>query len=249
MPTGKTNSWIVPLKGHDFDIEELPIYLQDCEVCVQKRDDKYFLVLPTSVTGPTYDEVGRLARERLNLINGVGSLLLEVFHPIEIGDGPYFGIDACGKITQTVIELGTAEIRCKTGNVTALVNGVPQPDLRTGQATRLINTATTSSGTSDALVIVGRHEPSWSELYLVYELVESNVGGRMYLDGWIGRKEGKLFTWTANSYTALGRSSRHGKDQRIPPPHPMPHPTAIKLIRSLVLNWLRWLDDSLESTD
>lgn len=247
MATGKTNAWIVPLKGHAFDMENLPIYLHDSPVYIQKREEDYFLVLPTSVAGPTYEDVRRLAYQHLDLINGAASVLQNSFRPLEIVDGPYFGIDAKGNRTHTIVTLGTAEIRCKTGNLTALVNGVPQPDLRAGQATRLLHAAATSSAASDALVIVGRLMPSWSELYLVYELVESNVGGLMYIEGWIGRTEGNLFTRTANSYTALGRAGRHGKDRGTPPAIPMPHQTAINLVRSLVLSWLRWIANNPEN--
>lgn len=105
------------------------------------------------------------------------------FRPLEIADGPYFGIDAKGNRIHTVVTLGTAEIRCKAGHLTALVNGVPQPDLRAGKATRLLCAAATSSAARGALVIVGRPMPSWSELYLVYELVESNVGRLIYIEG------------------------------------------------------------------
>lgn len=69
---------------------------------------------------------------------------------------------------------------------------------------------------ADALTLVGRPSPSWSELYLIFELVEANVGGRMFADGWIGRTEANLFTRTANSYTALGMAGRHGKDRGDP---------------------------------
>lgn len=247
MDYSKTNAWIVPIKGHAFDLEDLPIYLEGSAVYIQKQEGDYFLVLPTNITGLTYEDVGRLAREHLDLINGASSILLGSFRPLEIGDGPYFGIDANGNRIHTVVTLGTAEVRCQTGHLTALVNGVAQPDLRTGQATRLLQVAATSTAASDALVILGRSMPSWSELYLVYELVESNVGGRMYLECWIGRTEGKLFTRTANSYTALGRAGRHGKDRGRPPAIPMSHPTAIKLMRSLVWAWLTWIVRSLEN--
>ncbi len=68
------------------------------------------------------------------------------------------------------------------------------------------------------MALIGRPSPTWSELYLIFELVEANVGGRMHTEGWIDRTEKKLFTRTANSYTALGREGRHGKIVAMLPP-------------------------------
>jgi len=148
------------------------------------------------------------------------------------------GLDSSGEVVSTVVPTGTAECRAKGGRVTVAINGVPQPDQRAGQLARLLMTAASSTAMSDALAIVGRVSPSWSELYLAYELVESNTGGRMYSEGWIDRTEGTLFARTANSYTALGREGRHGKDRGGAPAIPMARADATQLVRRLVSAWI-----------
>jgi hypothetical protein len=68
----------------------------------------------------------------------------------------------------------------------------------------------------DALVIIGRPNLTWSELYLLFELVQAEVGGEMFDLGWISRRDADLFTHTANNYSALRSNGRHGKDKGDP---------------------------------
>jgi hypothetical protein len=232
-------AWVVPLKGHAFDLEDLPIYLDGSPVTVVKREASYFLHVSASLAGPTYERVGELATEFLGLINGAASVLIHGYRSIELGTDGFYGIDVNGEIAHTVIQVGTAEARCKGGHVTIAINGVPQEDLRKGLMNRLLREARQDRAKADALALVGRSSPSWSELYLVFELVEANVGRRMYSQGWVDKSEANLFTRTANSYTALGKNGRHGKDRGDPPAKPMQQPDAIALMRSLVAGWLK----------
>jgi hypothetical protein len=206
---------------------------------VVKRGDKYFLQLSTSVAGTTYERVGELAADFLALVNGAASVLIHGYRPIELEGGAFNGIDENGEIAHTVIQVGTAEMRCKAGQVTIAINGVAQPDQRKGSMSPILREALHNRAKADALMLVGRSFPSWSELYLVFELVEANVGRRMFTEGWIGQTDATLFTRTANSYTALGTAGRHGKDRGDPPAAPMQQQAAVTLMRSLVAAWLR----------
>jgi hypothetical protein len=238
MTCDAVSAWIVPLKGHSFDLEDLPIYLSGSPVTVVKRNAGYFMQLSTSVTGAGYERVTTLANEYLALINGAAIVTLDGFQPIELGDG-LFGIDANGEVKHTVLQVQSAVMRSKAGHVTVAVNGVALPDDRTGAMSRLLRSAAEHQAKADVLALIGRPSPTWSELYLVFELVEAHVGGRMYSEGWIGRADAKRFTHTANSYTALGKAGRHGKDTNHPPPKPLPHRAATVFMRSLVANWLK----------
>ncbi len=239
MTNRAITAWVVPLKGHEFDLEDLPIYLDGSPVTVVKRGAKYFLQLSTSVAGPTYERMDDVAANLLALVNGAASVLIQGYRPIELEGGAFYGIGAKGEVAHTVIQAGTAEARCKGGQVTIAINGVAQPDHRKGAMGELLRQASHNRAKADALTLVGRPSPSWSELYHVFELVEVNVGSRMFADGWIGRTEANLFTRTANSYTALGAAGRHGKDRGDPPAEPMPQQAAVTLMRSLVAAWLR----------
>lgn len=90
----------------------------------------------------------------------------------------------------------------------------------------------------DVLAILGREEVRWHDLYHVFEVIEDDVGGRMFIDGWVTKADVKRFTQTANSRRAIGRDARHGHDRIKPPKNPLPHKEAHGLVIRLVRRWL-----------
>jgi hypothetical protein len=241
MEYAPSNCWLVPLQGHDFDLEDLPVYLRGGPVQVCKRDGRHYLVLPFTTFGAAYDPIRDVATETVARINGVMTLLASPYWPIAVLDSAYFSVDEKGQVAHQVIPVGTAHERNKAGQLGVSIDGVPQGDPRTGRAARFLEAAEQNQALADALVLVGRPAPSWAELYLVFELVESNSGRQMIDRGWISKEAARNFKWTANSYTALGRLGRHGKNQNAPPPAPMSHPQAIELMRQLVSGWAKSL--------
>ena len=121
------------------------------------------------------------------------------------------------------------------------VGGKTQPDPQKLSASNLLRASAISTCAHDALVISGRPTLTWSELYLLFELVESDVGSKMLDFGWIKNSEKKLFEHTVNSYSALRSEGRHGKDKGSAPSKPMLLNDATSLIKRLVLAWLNHL--------
>jgi hypothetical protein len=233
------STWIIPIEGHQFDIEDLPQLLAGCPVEIVKRADaKYYLKLPVALAGSE----PRIAKDKvlqyLAVINGAAVLLCDSYRPVELGDS-LFAIDDNDRVTNTVLLADAGKIRLKGGHVNFYVNGIAQSDPRLGAALPFMNFAAQSTAANDVLVLVGRTVPSWSELYLVFELVQANGGDLMVEKGWIGRAEQSLFCRTANSYTALGPEARHGKDQHQPPASPMTYEQAKKAILLLATHWLQ----------
>jgi hypothetical protein len=72
----------------------------------------------------------------------------------------------------------------------------------------------------------------------VFEVVETDVGSKMFADGWATKKEVKRFTRTANSRHAIGGEARHGHNRFQPPKRPMSHSEAHDLVLGLVRRWL-----------
>jgi hypothetical protein len=231
-------SWIVPLIGHQFDLEDLPLWFAGEDIYVATRDNMFVLVIPSSIIGASYEPVRAFAEDQLELINGIGRLLNSAFRPLSLAD-QLFAVDSVGSVVHTVLAVNPAEIRVKASSVRALVGGILQPDPRESVASTFIRAASLSPRARDALIIVGRPTLTWSELYLLFELVQTDVGGRMFELGWISRNDANLFTRTANSYSAVHSDGRHGKDRGQPPTHPMQKGVAITLIRGLVLAWLQ----------
>ena len=238
MDTQPITSWIVPLVGHQFDLEDLPLWLAGQDVRVATRNNTYVLVIPSTIVGDNYEPVRAFAESRLEWINGIGRLLNPAFRPLSLADR-LFGVDSSGTVLHTVLAVHPAEERDKAGSVRAVVGGKVQPDPREAAAAPLLQAASLSPRVRDALSIVGRPTLTWSELYLLFEIVEADAGGQMFDLGWISHNDANLFTRTANSYSTLRSDGRHGKDRGTPPVHPMPHGIAVTLVRGLLLAWLR----------
>jgi hypothetical protein len=230
-------SWIIPLEGHQFDLEDLPHWFAGQDVHVAKRDDEFVLVVPASLIGESYELVRPFAEGQLELINGIGRLLSQPFLPVALTDKLY-GLDSAGAIIHTVVAVAGTEMRMKGGTLSVNVAGVFSGDPRDGAAAPFLLAVSSSYRRRDALAIVGRPALTWSEVYLLFELVEAEVGSRMFAFGWIGEADAKLLTRTANSYSALRSEGRHGKDRGDPPLVPMQKPVAVSLVRNLVASWL-----------
>ncbi|MGH7825511.1 MAG: hypothetical protein ACREQ7_10115 [Candidatus Binatia bacterium] len=231
-------SWIVPLLGHRFDLEDLPLWFAGQDVHVTQRDNGFVLVIPPKIVGDNYQPVRAFAEEQLELLNGIGRLLNPSFRSVSLSDQLY-GIDASATVRHTVVAVGPAEMRVKAGSVRVVIGGKVQPDPAEAAASPLLVAASRFPRARDALIMVGRPHLTWSELYLLFELVEAEVGSQMFDRGWISRADAELFRRSANSYSVLRSDGRHGKDRGDPPTQPMAHGTALTLIRTLVLAWLR----------
>jgi hypothetical protein len=237
MSDAHSNCWLVPLRGHEFDLEDLPVYLHGAQAQAVKRDGIYYLVLPFTTSGASYEPIRDIAFETVARLNGAMTLLTQAHWPVEVAQAAFFALDERGVIAHTVVPVGTAHERNKAGQLGVTVNGVAQSDPRSGRAASLLAAASRKPALADALALIGRASPTWAELYLVFELVESNIGGKMFENGWISAVDEKQFSQTVNSYTALGRHGRHGKNRGSPPAVALNHGQAIKLMRALVLGW------------
>jgi len=249
MPSEPVVSWLVPLAGHQFDLEDLPLWLADEPIVVVKRDGTFNLVIPAEIAGGSPEPVRSIAEQHVQFINGVGRLLSPGFRPVAV-TGRLFGLSADGTVINTVLAVELGEIRMKGGVLGGEIGNRVLPDPREGAGAPFLKAATQSQRARDALILIGRDHLSWSELNLIFELVEADVGGTMYATGWVSKAQASLFTQTANSYSTLGLDARHGKDRGNPPVSPMKHPDAETMVRDLVRHWLEYLaaaDHSLQS--
>jgi hypothetical protein len=231
-------TWIVPLVGHAFDLGDMRKWLEGSDVAAVKYEEAHALSIPVKIVGSASEHVLPFAERKLTLLNGIGRLLEPKYRPATL-DGRFYGLDATGRKVNTVLSIQSAEIRIKTGVVGLLVGGVAAPDPAIGAAIPLLDVAANSERAHDALTILARKDLTWSELYLLFELVQGEVGSRMYDEGWVSKSDANLFCHTANSYSALRSDGRHGKDLGAPPANPMDRHSALALLRRLVLSWLR----------
>lgn len=90
----------------------------------------------------------------------------------------------------------------------------------------------------EVLAVLGREDVRWHDLYHVFEIVEGDVGARMFSDGWVTKGAVRLFTRTANSRRAIGGEARHGHTRFDPPKDPLPRKEAHDLVLGVVRRWL-----------
>ena len=247
MPTVPVASWLVPLEGDLVDLEELPMWLANEEIRVVERDGTYNLLLPAELTRGSYEPVLALAEQYIRFANGAGRLLDSSFRPVSVVRR-VFGLAADGKVIHTVICPESGEVRVKGGTVGLSVGGQDSRDPRLGAAAPYFRSAVHLPRARDALILIGQKELSWADLYLIFDLVQAEVGGAMYDNRWISKANAELFTQTANSYSTLGLEGRHGKDRGTPPPIPMEHAEAVRHLRGLLRSWLACLADSSPPT-
>lgn len=108
---------------------------------------------------------------------------------------------------------------------------------------RKIKTITVNSQNTaieKAIRIYGSREINWGDLYKVYEIVESNVGGikKILNEGWSSETNIKNFKHTANSASAAGDDARHGKETTCVPTNPVSLPEAGSLIQTILKRWI-----------
>jgi len=231
-------TWQAYLAGQLPDLEDLIRWTSGNQLRVEKRAERYLLVMPTEIVGDAPEGVHARAAEYLDLLNGFGSIHEATFEPVALGTSPLELADRDGKVLNTVVGISGVRARVRGGRPTVEINGVPLPDRTKGIAECLLSATQNSNAAKDAILILGRRKPTWSELYVGYELVKANTKGSVAALGWIGDGDLKLFKRTVNSYSALGAEARHGLDNNPPPRSPMTYDRALELIRALVRQWL-----------
>ncbi len=236
-------AWAIELRGHEYDLEDLAHWTVGNAISVAKVDERYDLVMPFEVVGRDHKDVRARADAHVAALNGLGALFGNSFGGVEFASALYT-IDESGRRRGAVAEGMGCQVRVRVGRVTAQ-GGQPAQDPTRGMAVDYMTAASAVKAAEDALTIVGRQNPTWSELYVAYELVEAAEGGRMVGDGWIDAKDLERFRHTVNNYNVLGVQARHGIASRAAPKNPMPHDEAKAVIRGLVGAWLRDLTTSV----
>lgn len=230
-------AWAFELKGDPCDLADLAYFSSTNAVRVKKRGEVYELVMPSHTVDSEYSNIKRSAETLVDWLNGLGKLYSDTFEGVVLV-GPLFSLDEAGERRDTVIFPETGRFRLRGMRATILVNGKEAPDPEKDAAARALKSASEKTAIGDALTLVGRPNPTWSELYVIYELVESASKGQQVKAGWVSKAELDSFKRTANSYTALGVSGRHGAATHPAPAKPMPYEEAIEVVRRMVKGWL-----------
>lgn len=214
-----------------------------------RKDQNYFLESHLINQLRDIDMVKERALEMAAWLNGVARLYLGVLANIRVGgilwpnpDGTWMA-RSWGFVKRRVVCDVTPTMTLPTAD------GGPQEVSRATWVDKVLSAASHDTPVADALTKCGGDEPTWFDLFWLFEIVSEELGG-----GHRGRKEIvhrrwaeepvlDLFANTANSRTAAGSLARHPYDrmrkgQIHPPQIPMSLDEAEALIMSLVRKWL-----------
>jgi len=235
----EARTWKVRLAGHHYDLEDFPHWLDGCDFAVGQDDTGFFLTSGAFEEWDDPAEVRRSATEIVELLNGLGRLAWGEFQPIALG-AAIERDRGDGTRRAMLVATETASTRAKAYAAVVSGGGVPQPDPNRGLLAPLLTLAQRTEPVQRALGFLSGPEVTWNDLYRAAEVVQEDVGGAMFTDGWVEKGRFDWFTGTAQSYSVLGRDARHGRDRHEPPSPPMTFGEARQVILGLVLAWIKW---------
>ena len=229
--------WSIGLTGHQFDLEELPKWLDGGDFQVIEEDGEFLIRSSRFDALSDAEEVRRAAEEVVELLNGLGRLLWPEFTPVAVG--AVYTTAEDGRKNVHVFMSDTVAFRGKLKVTVIKRDGSLEQPQDLGRLNSWLDVAETDEFVQRALAYLNRERITWNDLYRALEVVESDVGGRVSKAGWASKAELERFNRTANSYSVLGRAARHGRDRGEPPPNPMKFEEAGHLVRRVVHLWIQ----------
>lgn len=228
-------NWSVQLVGNKFDLEDLSQWFTTPDLQVVKELDGFYLRSNRFETIEEAEQVKVLAQEMLQRLVGAAKLFRPNF--MSVGLGAIIRQEDDGQRYCYVFLSSSIVVRSKTSSVKLTVNGgkeTPQVPLPAVWAA----VAKDDEKVLQALRLWANNPDSWDNLYKILEVIESDVGGAIYRNAWVSKKEVNRFTQTANSPEALGDEARHAKKRVSPPPKPMTIQEAKQLMKTLLEKWI-----------
>ncbi|MEX2032711.1 MAG: hypothetical protein WEA81_07570 [Dehalococcoidia bacterium] len=236
--------WWVRLQGERFDLEELVEMFSAPELTVVERGDDVYL---RSTAFDELEDAGDVRTQAVNLArlaNGLARVHHDGFRPVDV--------DVVTRVSTSgtkehFVSLGVAiEARARVrADLTVMrPDGSEAETVDPTPAEQRGSVPLDRDDVVRLLRIFAQADLRWSDLYHAFEIVQADVGGRMFENGWVSRAAVDRFKQTANSPTVLGEAARHGRETTTPPLHPMPFEEAEGLVKGLVQTWLRSLPGS-----
>jgi len=228
-------NWSVQLFGNRFDLEDLSKWFTTTDLQVVKESDGFYLKSDLFETIEEAEHVRTLAQEMLQRLVGAAKLFRTNFMSVELGEVTRQEDD---KQRHRYVSLSASiVVRSKTSSILT-VNGREETPPKVPLPAVWAAVAKDDKKVLQALRLWANNPDSWDNLYKILEVIESDVGGAIYCNGWVSKTEVRRFTQTANSAEALGDEARHTKRHVPPPPRPMTIKEAIQLMKALLQKWI-----------
>lgn len=234
--------WWIEIEGNPSDIEMLGTELRTNDLKIIKYDDKNYLWYSGFNSITAAESIHAQAIELINVINGAAKLSYPSIHIIK-QTGSIKNIERTpdGEVKGGGVHIFLPPAKTRSFFTATVRIGDKVLPTALDKWTALSNG---DDKVKKVLLLFGNEDHNWDNLYKIFEIVESDVGGKMISNGWITKTQKDRFTNTANSSAALGVEARHGNNRYAPPKKPMMKGEAIDLISNLVKRWLRQKADT-----
>lgn len=234
--------WGVQLTGDTSVLAALTQSLTNGEVRVSHNGQEYVLTSNQFVSLEDPHEVRQKARDIVTRLDGATRLLLDTSQSIQVGNVYRRREDGKSEIIwfgETVnVRVGMSMPTVKLTYPDGMVKEIHATD----PVKQWLGMSFKDEEVAKVLQIRSRGILDWVNLYRIFEIIDSDVGGldTIASKGWSTRRSMKLFKHTANSPGAIGLDARHGHEKKsTPPTNPMSISDARELIKRIVYAWLQ----------
>lgn len=213
--------WLVKLQGASYDLNELESIFIFPLVMVINKDGAFYLKSTSFSSIQKPGEVLQEAKHLLEVVNGAAKLHLDYYGHVEVVNS-IIGFDEQGNAHKFGFGFGTGQPINESNKAPAAV----QTWLAKADHDRQV---------ADALRFFS--EPSWFNLYKIYELIRDHAGD-VANHGWVTKNDLTRFTQTAQSQDSIGDAARHASKKFKAHREPMTLIDARSFIKGLLLKWL-----------
>jgi hypothetical protein len=240
MLGGGAQMWAVQLAGDATDLAALAQSLTGSDINVTHDGQDYVLISDQFAENDEAAAVRQKAEGLVAILSGACRLALDAIHSIRVGAVYRRPVD--GK-RELFVFPEPAVIRFRAFATVTLTHadGTSEEFHPADPVKQWAELALENDAIADVFRLLASGTLDWVNLYRIFEIVVSDVGGLDAIDanGWATKASVKVFKHTANSPGALGLDARHGAESTQPPKEPMNISEARALVNSLVHAWLR----------
>lgn len=233
--------WYVGIIGDSFDLKNLSKSLNSPELCITKIGKDYILKSTYFNSIKKVEDVRNKANEILSLINGSARLVFGMRK--SLGSDLIFLVNYDGKIIKHfMLTSGTLYLQGSLKKIRVIKkDGTVQEIFQADPIPEFIAIAQHNKNIAKVLRLLCDRTNDWVNFYRILEVVEEDVGGipEIKEKGWATKKATERFKHIANSVSAIGDKSRHGRERTELPKDPMTPSEAESLIKTIIYNWIQ----------
>lgn len=228
--------YLIQLKGRNSDLFRLSKNFSNKEFQVIKENDSFYLTSSEFNCQHEVDDVYHLSCQIIKKVNSVSNVLY--------GKNPEIFPETVYQVQEDGTRVGFTYLSgtIEAGQCDVYITQIKGCQVINSQAESFTNWFDIQNDKNVDRILELFNNKTWVNLYQIYEIIESEVGNKIYKDqdGWTSKNKITQFTRTANSPDCIGNQSRHGVQKTDPPPNPMSLQDAQLLIRSIIEKWLNW---------